>query len=97
MTVSNSYVRAFLVSAVITIAVSIRYLQMYGATKDSRHHALAISIAGFAFFITAMLVGTFSRRSEKPWSWLKVVVACFGCWLGVLWAMLLTQKLFYMR
>jgi drug/metabolite transporter (DMT)-like permease len=81
MRISNSYVRAFLVSAVIAIAASIRYLQMYGTTKVSRHNALAISIAGFAFFITTLLVGTFSRRTEKPWSWPKVVVACFGCWI----------------
>jgi len=97
MTISNSYVRAFVVSAVIGIAGSVRYLQMYGATKDSRHNALAISIGGFAFFITALLVGTFSRRSEKPWPWVKVVVACVGCWFAVLCSMLLVQKLFYTR
>jgi hypothetical protein len=97
MTFSNSYVRAFLVSAVIAIAGSIRYLQMYAAARDTRHSALAISITGFALFITTLLIGTFSRRTEKPWSWFKVAAACLGCFLAVLWTMLLMQKLVYTK
>lgn len=97
MTFSNSYVRAFLVSTGLFIAVTVRYLQMYGATRDSRHNSLALSTGGFAVLITTVLIGTFSKRSEKPWSWLKVGVACFGCWLAVLCAILLIQNVFYTR
>lgn len=97
MTFSNSYVRAFLISMGLFVAVSIRYLQMYGATRDSRHISLALSVAGFATLITTLLIGTFSRRGEKPWSWLKTGVACFGCWLAGLFMISLIQKVFYAR
>src|SRR6266487_3818599 len=97
MTFSNSYIRAFLVCTGIFIAVSIRFLQMYGGVRDSRHIALAVTTEGFAFLIATVLVGTFSRRSEKPWSWLKIGVACLGCWFAVLCVIVLLQSTFYTR
>ena len=38
-----------------------------------------------------------SRRSEKPWAWLKLIVACFVCWLAVLLMLVVIVKTVYAR
>jgi len=95
MKFSKSYVRAFIASLVFFIAVVAQMFQKYGGDWTSRNAALMLSILGFTLMITTFLVGTFSRRSEKPWPWLKVGVITFGCWLAVGCLMLFMQKLVY--
>ena len=97
MTLLNPYVRASVVSLVIFVAVFFRYLQRYGPSRDSRHMVLVVSTLAVSLVITTALVGTFAKRSEKPWRWLKVTVVSFGCWLAVLIIMLLAQRAFYSR
>jgi hypothetical protein len=43
--------------------------------------------------ITAVIVGTISRKNEKPWPWLLVGAATLGCGFAVMYAILLMQKL----
>lgn len=97
MSFSNSYIRAFIVCVLIFIAAVFRMFQRYGSDWNNRHAMLVLAILGFALVLTGLLVGTFSRRSEKPWPWWKVGVASLGCWLAVLGLMLLIQERFYLR
>jgi len=94
---SNSCVRAAIVSLGILIASGLRYFQRYGDARDSRHISLVLLIHGTATVVTTLLVGTFSKRSAKPWPWLQVALVSFGCWLAVLWVLALTQKMYATR
>jgi len=94
MSFSNSYVRASIVSLAIFLAAGLRYFQKYGDARDSRHVSLVLLIHGTATLVTTLLVGTFSKRSAKPWPWLQVALVSFGCWLAVLCVLALTQKMY---
>jgi hypothetical protein len=94
MNISNSYIRAFIVCFLIFVAVVFRTFQRYGPQWSNQHSALILSILGFALLITSVLIGTFSRRAEKPWSWWKLGISSLGCWLAVLYLMLLIQERF---
>ena len=97
MSLSNSYVRASIVNLMIFLAAGFRYFQKYGGVRDSRHISLVLLIDGTATLVTTLLVGTISRRSAKPWPWLKVSLVSFGCWLAVVCVMALTQKIYSPR
>jgi hypothetical protein len=97
MSLSNSYVRTFVVSLIICVAGFLRFAQKYGVDWGSRRTALLFSIFGVAVIITTTLVGTFSSRAEKPWTWLKTLVISFGCWLTVLLLMALMTQAIYAR
>lgn len=90
---SNSYVRASIAAGIMFILVILRLLQIRRGNWASRHTSLIILVLGFAMAITAVMVGTISRKSEKPWSWLLVGVATLGCGLAVMYVMLLMQRL----
>ena len=94
MSISNSYIRAFVVGALIFVAVVFGMFQKYGREWSSRHSLLMLFILGFALVITGVLIGTFSRKSEKPWPWWKVGLSSLGCWLAVLYLMLFIQERF---
>jgi len=97
MSLSNSYVRASIVTLALFVAGSLRYFQKYGDVRDNRHVTLVLLINGTATLLTILLVGTFSRRSVKPWPWPKVSFVSFGCWLAVVCLMALAQKIYSRR
>ncbi len=61
---------------------------------DPRRIVLLLSLVGVAGLVSTLLVGTFSGRGGKPWSWLATGFASLGCWLLVMVAMLVLQKTF---
>ncbi len=81
---SNAYVRAFIASTFFAVGLLLRLSQKEQIVWTSRRTALLGSLMAVAFVISTALTGTFSSRAQKPWSWLKVFVLCFGCWLAVL-------------
>jgi hypothetical protein len=88
MIFSNSYFRAFVVCVGLCIGVVLMSFYRYGVDYLSgRRASLFMFMLGVSLAITIGLVGSFSRRSEKPWPWPKTVLACFICWLGTLFVM----------
>ena len=79
---SNPYLRPFLVSFGLAGGVLGRSFQKDGDWTNQHLIPLLLTL-GIAMVIATMLVGTFSRRSQQPWTWRKVAVITFGCWMGV--------------
>src|SRR5947207_2680989 len=94
MILSNSYFRALVFSLGMFVAVFWRLLPENRNAGDPRRIVLLLSFLGVASIVSTLLVGTFSRRGEKPWPWLTTGFASLGCWLAVAYAMLLLQKAF---
>jgi len=90
MVLSNPYFRALVFSIGMSVAVFWRLFPENAG--DSRRIVLLLSILGVAGIVSTLLVGTFSRRSEKAWPWLTTGLASLGCWVAVAYAMLLLQK-----
>ena len=90
MVLSNPYFRALVFSIGMSVAVFWRLFPENAG--DSRRVALLLSILGVAGAVSTLLVGTFSRRSDKPWPWVTTGFAALGCWIAVAYAMLLLQK-----
>jgi len=97
MRFSNAYIRAFLVSAVIFIAMVLGYFQKYGGNLNSRRGFMLVYIELVTLTANTALVGRFSSRSEKPWPWLKLIAISVGCWLGLLLLMLLMVEALFSR
>lgn len=93
MPLSNPYVRSGIASVVLFIVAGIRMLQKYPQPWNAKH-GFMILMMGFACMLTVVIVGTFARKSQTPWPWLKVGVATLGCWFLVLCLMFLTQGFF---
>jgi hypothetical protein len=93
MMLSNSYFRALVFSVGMFVAVFWRLFPETRSAGDPRR-VLLLSILGVASIVSTLLVGTFSRRGEKPWPWLTTGFASLGCWLAVAYAMLLLSKTF---
>jgi hypothetical protein len=91
----NSYVRAAIVSIGILVLVASRMPKHYGKDWASRHALIVFCFLTFALCISTALIGTFARKSEQPWSWLKLIAMSFGCWLAVLYLIVLAQNLTY--
>jgi hypothetical protein len=95
MVASNPYFRAVIFSIAMAIAVFWRLFPENAG--DSRRVVLLLSLLGGAGLVSTLLVGTFSRRGEKAWSWPTTGLASLGCWLVVLYAILLLQRTFVGR
>ena len=93
LSISNSYVRAAIVAGIMFVLVLFRLVQMRGGNWASQHRSLIILVLGFSTAITAVIVGTISRKSKSPWPWLLIGGATLGCGLLVMYAMLFMQKL----
>jgi hypothetical protein len=88
MIFTNSYFRAFLVCVVLCIGVVLMSFYQYGTDYWSgRRAGIILPMLCVSLAITIGLVGSFSRRSEKPWPWLKTGLACLFCWLVTLFLM----------
>jgi hypothetical protein len=92
MVASNPYFRALVFSIGMAIAVCWRLLPENDG--DSRRTVLELSLLGVAGLVSTLLVGTFSSRGKKAWSWPTTGFASLGCWLVVLYAIFLLQKTF---
>ncbi|HSY19989.1 MAG TPA: hypothetical protein VK815_16715 [Candidatus Acidoferrales bacterium] len=85
MIFTNSYFRAFVVCVGLCISVVLMSFYRYGVDYWSGGRTrIILSMLGVSLTITIGLVGSFSRRTEKPWPWGKTVLACFICWLATL-------------
>jgi hypothetical protein len=93
---SNSYVRAGIAAGTMFVLVFLKVLQIRGGDWASQHTTLIVLVLGFAMVITAVIVGTMSRKSEKPWPWLLIGAATLGCGLAVTYLMFFMQK-FYLQ
>lgn len=88
MPISNSYVRALIANlAVFAAMVSWTFCQ-YGGGHWDRYHVAVLAVGGIAGLIVTLLVGTFTRKSAEPWPWWILGLASLGCWLVILFIML---------
>ncbi len=92
MVAASPYFRALVFSIGMAIAVFWRLFPENAG--DSRRVTLVLSLLGVAGLVSTLIVGTFSKRGEKVWSWPVTGLASLGCWLVVLYAILLLQKAF---
>jgi hypothetical protein len=88
MIFTNSYFRTFVVCVGLCIGVVLVSFYRYGVDYWSgRRASIVASMLGISLTVTIGLIGSFSRRGEKPWPWLKTVMACIICWLATLFIM----------
>ncbi len=80
----NPYLRVFLISIVVSVGVLLRLGYVDGVDFSSRRTLLLLSVLAVASIVTTLLVGTFSSRADKRWSWFKTSAVSIGSWLGVL-------------
>lgn len=72
----------------LCIGVVLMSFYRYGIDYWSgRRASIVLSMLAVSLAMTIGLVGSFSRRSEKAWPWLKIVPACLICWLATLFIM----------
>jgi len=88
MPVSNSYIRALIANLVVYVAMVSWTFYQYGGSWG-RYHVVVLFVGGFAGLIVTFLIGTFTRRSVKPWPFWILGSASLGCWLAILFVMLL--------
>jgi len=88
MPISNSYIRAFVANFFIYVAMAAWAFHEYGEPWG-RYHVAVLIVGGFAGLIVTLLVGTFTRKSAKPWPWWILSLTSLGCWLVILFSMLL--------
>src|ERR1041385_7689012 len=93
VTLSNPYVRSGIAAGSMFVLVLCRLLQTRGVNWASEHATLIVLLLGLAMAITAVIVGTISRKSDKPWPWVLVGAVTLGCGVLAMYVILFMQKL----
>ncbi|MGA2246071.1 MAG: hypothetical protein ABSH48_13810 [Verrucomicrobiota bacterium] len=87
MPISNSYIPALIANLVVYVAMVSWTLYQYGGPWG-RYHVVVLLVGGCAGLIVTLFIGTFTRRSAKPWPLWILGFASLSCWLAILFIML---------
>ena len=86
MTLSHSYLRALIANLIILAALVAWALYVESGIHSKSHAGTvgALEVGSAIGLIAALLIGTVSHRSTKPWPWFVI-----GTWSVIFWIVVL--------